>query len=380
MGEQVFETIAYEVADHIATVTLNRPGSMNAINDQLTTELHHAMQAAARDPKVRAIILTGAGRAFCAGGDITGFGGQAPSDLITKLPRHFDMNQPPDYQTRHSYFPAIEKPIIGMINGPVAGLGLLYALFCDVRLASDTAFTTAFARRGLGAEYGMAWILEQVVGHANSLDLLLSGRKVLGAEALRLGLANQIYPLAELKEATSAYVKELVTWCAPSSMRMMKRALYQVPFQSLHEAVMLANQDMLTSNVSPDFKEAPRASGKSARPASRILVRRHSTHDPKQRHSAIHRRRDGHVFFVVIDRPAKMNGFTPAMLRALAYAFTDFERDNDARCLVLSANGPHSRPGWICQKYHRPGQPAKRSTRKTQSTSSTCAGPGAQNP
>ena len=266
MGEQKFETIAYEVADHIATVTLNRPDSMNAINDQLTTELHHAMRAASRDPNVRAIILTGAGRAFCAGGDITGFGGQAPRDIITKLPRHFDMNQPPDYQTRHTYFPAIEKPIIGMINGPVAGLGLLYALFCDVRLASDTAvFTTAFARRGLGPEYGMAWILARIVGHANALDLLISGRKVLGPEALRLGLVNQTFPAAELKEATSAYVKELVTWCAPSSMRMMKRALYQVPFQSLHEAIMVANQDMLTSNVSPDFKEGT-ASFREKRP------------------------------------------------------------------------------------------------------------------
>ena len=257
------------------------------------------------------------------------------------------MNQPPDYQTRHTYFPAIEKPIIGMVNGPMAGLGLLYSLFCDVRFASDTAvFTTAFARRGLGAEYGMAWILARVVGHANALDLLLSGRKVLGAEALRLGLANQIYPLPELKEATRAYVKELVTWCAPSSTRMMKRALYQVPFQSLHEAVMSANQDMLTSNVSADFKEGT-ASFREKRPP-RFQDPEVTDIQPMTANGgdgAIHCRRDGHVFFVVIDRPAKLNGFTPAMLRALAYAFTDFERDNDARCLVLSANGPHFTAG-----------------------------------
>jgi enoyl-CoA hydratase/carnithine racemase len=245
---------------------LNRPDSMNAITDQLTTELHGAMQAAAADPNVRAIILTGAGRAFCAGGDITGFGGQAPAELITKLPRPFDMNEPADYQTRHTYFPAINKPIIGMINGAAAGLGLLYALFCDIRFASEQAvFTTAFARRGLGAEYGMAWILTQVVGQANALDLLISGRKVLGPEALRLGLVNQIFPATELKEATLSYVKEMVTWCAPSSMRMMKRSVYQVPFQSLHDAVMMANRDMLTSNASTDFKEGT-ASFREKRP------------------------------------------------------------------------------------------------------------------
>ncbi|MBV8747888.1 MAG: enoyl-CoA hydratase [Xanthobacteraceae bacterium] len=266
MSEEDRNTVLYEVSDQIATVTLNRPETLNAITDQLTSELYDVMQTAASDRKVRAIILTGAGRAFCAGGDITGFGNQTPQDLITKLPRQFDMNRRPDFQTRHTYFPAIAKPIIGMINGAAAGLGLLYALFCDIRFASEHAvLTTAFARRGLGAEYGMAWILTELVGHANALDLLISGRKVKGDEALRLGLVNQIHPQAELASATYAYAKEIVTWCAPSSMRMMKRAVYDVPFQSLHEAVMLANQDMLVSNVSADFKEGT-ASFREKRP------------------------------------------------------------------------------------------------------------------
>jgi enoyl-CoA hydratase/carnithine racemase len=264
MSEEDRNTVLYEVSDQIATVTLNRPEALNAIIDQLASELYDVMQTAASDRKVRAIVPTGAGRAFCAGGDISGFGNQTPQELITKLPRQFDMNWRPDFQTRYTYFPAIPKPIIGMIDGAAAGLGLLYALFCDIRFASeDAVLTTAFARRGLGAEYGMAWILTELVGQANALDLLISGRKIKGPEALRLGLVNQVHPPAELASATYAYAKD--TWCAPSSMRMMKRAIYEVPFQNLHEAVMMANQDMLVSNVSADFKEGT-ASFREKRP------------------------------------------------------------------------------------------------------------------
>jgi enoyl-CoA hydratase/carnithine racemase len=251
-----YKTILYDVSERIATVTVNRPEQMNSITDELTGELHDAMQSAGRDKAVRVIILTGAGRAFCAGGDISGFGNQTPQDLITKLPRMFDMNRRPDFQTRHSYFPDIGKPIIGMLNGATAGLGLLYALFCDVRIAAeDAVFTTAFARRGLGAEYGMAWILAKVVGHANALDLLLSGRKLKGNEAMRLGLVNQVHPADQLPKATRDYALDMAEWCSPAAMRMMKAQVYAVPFQTLPEAVMMANRDMLVSNVSPDFKE-----------------------------------------------------------------------------------------------------------------------------
>ena len=260
------KTVLYEVADQVATVTLNRPEQLNAITDGLAGELHDAMQRAASDRAVRVIVLTGAGRAFCAGGDIGGFGNVDPRHLVTKMPRPFDMNRRADYQTRHSYFPAIGKPVIGMINGPVAGLGLVYALFCDVRFAAESAvFTTAFARRGLSAEYGMAWILSRVAGHANALDLLLSARKVSGAEALRLGLANQIHAADRLKQATYAYAQEMAEWCSPRSMRVLKQQLWEVPFQSLHEAVMDANQDMLESNVSADFEEGT-ASFREKRP------------------------------------------------------------------------------------------------------------------
>jgi len=255
-----YQQIGYEVRDRIATVTLNRPEQLNAWTDVMAEEVYQAMRAADADEAVWVIVLTGAGRAFCAGGDVTGFKASDPRQLIDKLPRAYDFSRRPDYQSRATYFPAISKPIIAMLNGATAGLGLVHALFCDVRLAADTAvLTTAFARIGLASEYGMAWILERVVGHARALDLLLSARKVRGAEALQLGLVSQVVPAEQLAAATQAYARELVENVSPRSMRVIKRQLWNLPFQSLHEAVMSDSEEMLRSNVCEDFQEGKRA-------------------------------------------------------------------------------------------------------------------------
>lgn len=255
-----YETILYDAADGVATVTLNRPERMNALNDQIVCELHEAMWRADADPSARVIVLTGAGRAFCAGGDIGGFGGVDPKKLLTKLPRPFNGDRRADYQARHVYFPQLRKPVVGMLNGATAGLGLLYALSCDVRFAADNAvFTTAYVRRGLSAEYGTAWMLQRVIGHANALDLLLSGRKFLAPEAKELGLVNKVFPAATLVSETHAYAREMAVWCSPRAMRAIKQQLYEAPFQTLHEAVLMANQDMVIANDSDDFKEGTRS-------------------------------------------------------------------------------------------------------------------------
>jgi enoyl-CoA hydratase/carnithine racemase len=129
-----------------------------------------------------------------------------------------------------------------------------------VRFASDEAtLTTAFSRIGLASEYGMGWILNRVVGHANALDLLLSARKVRGAEALRLGLVNQIHAAEQLRAATYAYAKELAELVSPRSARVIKRQLWELPFQSLHEALLTDSDEMLRANVSEDFQEGKRA-------------------------------------------------------------------------------------------------------------------------
>jgi enoyl-CoA hydratase/carnithine racemase len=251
-----YQQILYDVQDRIATITLNRPERLNALTEIMEQDLRDAMQAAAEDQEVRVIVLTGAGRGFCAGGDVTGFGNVVPEDVIRKGQQPFDMNRRADYQTRCSWFPAIPKPIVAMLNGATAGLGLLFALFCDVRLAADEAvFTTAYSRRGISAEFGMAWILSRVVGHANALELLLSGRKIHGPEALRLGLVHQTYPRERLAEETYAYAHEMAELVSPRSTRMIKQQVYEVPFQTLGEAVILANQDLLESNRCNDFKE-----------------------------------------------------------------------------------------------------------------------------
>jgi enoyl-CoA hydratase/carnithine racemase len=142
-------------------------------------EVREAMDAAAADEGVRAIVLTGAGRGFCAGADMDLLKGLDPSDITaTTWTKPFDVNQRLDYQTRYGYYPAIPKPVIGMLNGATAGIGLVHALYCDIRFAADNAvFTTAFSRRGLIAEHGLSWMLPRIVGHANAMDLLLSARK-----------------------------------------------------------------------------------------------------------------------------------------------------------------------------------------------------------
>jgi enoyl-CoA hydratase/carnithine racemase len=221
----------------------------------VATEVYDAMQAAGADRGVRVIVFTGAGKAFCAGGDIHSFGGD-PHALMTKLPRPFDMRKRADWQTRCSYYPAIPKPVIAMLNGATVGIGLIHALFCDIRFAAeDATITTAFARRGLSAEYGMAWILSHHVGHARALDLLLSARKIKGLEAERMGLVNRAFPSGTLADETYAYARDLAENCSPRSMRVMKEQLWEVPFQTPHEAIMSAGLDMPIANQCDDYKE-----------------------------------------------------------------------------------------------------------------------------
>lgn len=252
-----YEHIIYDVSERIARITLNRPERLNAWTDTMEREVRLAMEAAQRDDEVRAIILTGAGRGFCAGADMNELGDLDPNDIRgEKWMRPFDMARRGDWQTRYGFYPAIEKPIIAMLNGATAGIGLIHTLYCDLRFAADTAvFTTSFARRGLIAEHGVSWMLPRLIGHANALDLLLSARKFYAPEALRLGLVNQVHPADKLEEATLAYVRDLVANVSPRSMAVIKRQLYEVPFQTMAEATIDANREMSLSVQSDDFKE-----------------------------------------------------------------------------------------------------------------------------
>jgi enoyl-CoA hydratase/carnithine racemase len=262
-----YAEILYEVKDRIATVTLNRPAKLNAWTEAMGREVRQAMVAAAGDEAVRVILLTGAGRGFCAGADMSllsgiassGRGDRGAGDVALPAAATAAPLAPPprpDFQGPYAYFPAIPKPVIAVVNGAAAGLGLVIALYCDLRLASATAvFTTAFSRRGLIAEHGLSWMLPRLVGLQNALDLSLSGRTIDAAEALRMGLVARVLPPEELMAGARAYARELAELVSPRSLRVMKRQLWEAQFQTLAEATVTANQAMLASFASEDFKE-----------------------------------------------------------------------------------------------------------------------------
>jgi enoyl-CoA hydratase/carnithine racemase len=253
----------YQVADRVATITLNRPDKLNAWTVIMEGEVRAAMEEAERDENVRAIVLTGTGRGFCAGADMSLLSTVAEKGLDEA--RRAKAVQPAsesregvraDFRKKYSYFPAITKPVIAGINGPVVGLGLVIALYCDLRFASEAArFGTAFAQRGLIAEYGMAWMLPRLVGHANALDLLFSARMIDATEALRMGLVNQIYPQAAFLESVQKYAMNLAANVSPRSLRVIKRQVYDAMFQTLAESFENSEQEMLASLQSEDFKE-----------------------------------------------------------------------------------------------------------------------------
>jgi enoyl-CoA hydratase/carnithine racemase len=253
----------YHVADSVATLTLNRPDKLNAWTAVMEREVRAAMREAERDENVRVIVLTGSGRGFCSGADMSLLSTVAEKGLDearraqgVQATTESTAGTRKDFQKKYSYFPVVGKPVIAAINGPVVGLGLVIALYCDLRLASDAArFGTAFAQRGLIAEYGMAWMLPRLVGHANALDLLFSARMIDAAEALRLGLVNQVFPRETFPERVQSYAAELATSVSPRSLGVIKRQVYDAMFQTLAESFEQSEQEMLASLHSEDFKE-----------------------------------------------------------------------------------------------------------------------------
>jgi enoyl-CoA hydratase/carnithine racemase len=257
----------YEVDARVAMITLNRPDKLNAWTAVMEREVRAAMEEAERDENVRVIILIGAGRGFCAGADMSLLSTVATEGLDSV--RRAQAVEPAsgasqgaregtraDFQKKYSYFPALSKPVIAAVNGPAVGLGLVIALYCDLRFASDAArFSTAFARRGLIAEYGMAWMLPRLVGHANALDLLFSARMIDAAEAFRLGLANRVIPQDAFREKVREYALDMASNVSPRSLRVMKRQIYDAMFQTLAEAFETSEREMLASLQCEDFKE-----------------------------------------------------------------------------------------------------------------------------
>jgi enoyl-CoA hydratase/carnithine racemase len=256
-----YQTIRYELRDAVALITLNRPERLNAWTPRMAQEQADAIERANADPAVGAIVMTGAGRGFCAGADMGGLQAigatGAASDRTTRAePVPAGGSARPDFRMTYSYFPSIPKPIIAAINGPCAGLGLIMALYCDMRFAAENAvFTTAFAARGLIAEHGISWLLPKLVGMPHAMDLLLSARKIRAPEALAMGMVNRVIADATLLAETRTYARLLAETVSPRSTAVMKRQLWDAQFQTLAEATAVANHDMELSFASADFKE-----------------------------------------------------------------------------------------------------------------------------
>ncbi len=256
-----YQEILYDVSDPIATITLNRPEFLNAWTNRMGAEVQHAVARAEADKSVVVIVITGAGRGFCAGADLKGLQAISGGERGSGVPEELDSN-PGDpemndsFHGTYTYLASVRKPIIAAINGPCAGMAIPISLFCDMRFASDRAtFTTAFSRRGLVAEWGISWILPRLVGPAHAMDLLFSARKFDAAEAERLGLVNRVLPHDELLPFVREYAEDLATNCSPTSVRIMKREIYEHLTQSLGDAHADAVRLMIESFGRPDFKE-----------------------------------------------------------------------------------------------------------------------------
>jgi len=253
-----YSEILFAVDQRVATITLNRPERLNAWTGTMGAELREAMVAAGRDPEVRAIILTGAGRGFFVGADmaalteISAAGGQNPARPFTPV----DPEARPDFQHPMTWLPAIQKPVIAAVNGAAAGMGLALILFCDLRFAADSAkFVTAFSRRGLIAEHGTSWMLTRLVGHSRAIDLMFSSRRVDAEEAFRIGLADRVFPAESLMDEAVAYARDLAENVSPRSIRVMKRQLWDALFVDLKASLADADHEMALSLKSDDFKE-----------------------------------------------------------------------------------------------------------------------------
>ncbi|MES0213868.1 enoyl-CoA hydratase-related protein [Mesorhizobium sp. M0028] len=237
----MYKEILYSVTDYVATITLNRPDQLNAWTPTMNSEVRAAINAATADDNVRAIVVTGSGRGFCAGYDMSLLEPGVPDDSE-------------DDQT-FSYLMAVPKPVFMAINGPIAGIGLVFAAFGDFRyMAEGAKLTTSFARRGLIAEFGLSWILTRLIGTMNALDLLCSARVVQSQEAERLGLVRSL-PAVNFLSAVEGTAREMVTTASPRSIGVIKRQIYDSHSQSLAEAFVVAYKEMQASLLSEDYEE-----------------------------------------------------------------------------------------------------------------------------
>ncbi len=242
------------IEDGVATLTFNRPERMNALSTPIMEGLLHGLPRLAGDPGVRVIVLTGAGRAFCAGGDVKSMaeGGEERSaaEATARLRSRMEVSR---------ILHELPKPTIAMINGPAAGAGLAFALACDLRTASASArLVTAFVKVGFSGDFGGSFFLTRLVGTAKARELYFTGRPVDAQEALSLGLVNRVVPDDQLADATMELARSLAQ--GPQiALSLMKRNLNCAESSGLAELLDLEAANQVLTGRTEDHREAAKA-------------------------------------------------------------------------------------------------------------------------
>src|SRR3981189_130927 len=217
-----YECLLYETKDHVATLTLNRPDRLNALGGTLREDLTAGLTHAIDDPDVRVIVITGAGKGFCAGGDVKAMQDANQAGRARPLMERVA----PSRDRTVLLMRDSPKPIIAAVNGAAAGAGMNLALACDIRIASSAArFSQAFVRRGLHPDWGGTYFLPRVVGMAKACELIFTGEIIDAQEALRRGIVNAVYQPEELLPATHELARKIAAG-PPVAIRLAKRALY----------------------------------------------------------------------------------------------------------------------------------------------------------
>lgn len=232
----------------VAVITLNHPDRMNAWSGAMSSRFFARLEECRRDPAVRVIVITGAGRGFCPGADM---------DVLDQIRANPSAGAGSATGTgKFSDLIDYPKPVIAAINGAVAGVGLVMALFCDLRFAATgVKITTAFSRRGLIAEYGSSWILPKLIGMPRAVDLMLSGRVITSDQAAEMGLVNRVVSPDELMPEVLAYAEDLAANCCPTSWALMKKQLYGDWSVDADTATNTSIELMNESLRRPDFQE-----------------------------------------------------------------------------------------------------------------------------
>jgi enoyl-CoA hydratase/carnithine racemase len=247
------------VRDRVAIITLNRPEARNALSDHLTPALRTMIRTCGEDPNVGVLLITGAGTAFCAGGDVKGMGANRSA---AKQAMSFD-DKVADLQERQRLLTgalvSVRKPTIAALPGAAAGAGLAIAMACDIRIAAESAFvTTGYLRVGLSGDYGIAWLLTRLVGTSRARELMFTGEKVDAKRAESIGLVNRVVPDAKLRDEAFALAKSIAE--GPTiALRYMKDNLdealaFDFATARDHEAVRL-----IRTAATADHREAVQA-------------------------------------------------------------------------------------------------------------------------